>query len=224
MENIIELKDVSKAYKTKSGKIFVLKDISLEIKPGEFVSVTGYSGSGKTTLMNILGLLDLPDSGIYSFEGEKIKGLKSKKITNLRREKIGYIFQNFNLLPGLTAMENVLLPLYYKGIRGKTGKILSENALKSVGLYSRKDHKPSALSGGQKQRVAIARALVTNPKVILADEPTGNLDGKTGDEIFELLKDFNRKGGTVILITHSEKLADLCDRKVKLPTIYPDLC
>ncbi len=215
MENIIELKKIEKEYKMRGG-LKALKAIDLSVAKGDFIALTGPSGSGKTTLMNILGFLDTADKGEYLFEGRSSKKLKEREITEIRQRKIGYIFQSFNLLPGLTALENITLPLIYSGISRKKRDELALKTLSLVGLKSHKDHHPYELSGGQKQRIAIARAVVISPTLILADEPTGNLDNKNSEEIVAILRELNNNGATVVLITHSDKIAAAANRKITI--------
>jgi putative ABC transport system ATP-binding protein len=196
--------------------IHALNDVSLCINANEFVSVVGPSGSGKSTLMNILGCLDVPDKGEYILDGVKVSMLHDNKLANIRNQKIGFIFQGFNLIPKLTAIENVELPLVYRGLSAKERLQRARTALEKVGLSDRLTHKPSELSGGQQQRVAIARALVSNPPIILADEPTGNLDSKSGSEIMNILKSLNRAGNTIIVITHDNHVAKMTDRIIRI--------
>lgn len=214
MQHLIELKHINKYYSGKNNRIHALKDISLTIDKGELVAITGSSGSGKSTLMNILGCLDIPTSGIYSLSGIDIMNMSERQQAHIRNKKIGFIFQGFNLIPALTALENVELPLIYKGIPHKMRKILAERALYTVGLEKRMDHKPYELSGGQQQRVAIARAIATKPPIILADEPTGNLDSHSGEVILNTLIKLNRLGKTVILITHDNNVANCAGRQI----------
>lgn len=216
MKHLIELSKIEKYYIAKNNRIHVLNNISLSIDKGEFVAITGSSGSGKSTLMNILGCLDIPTSGSYKLCGENIINMNEKKQARIRNRDIGFIFQGFNLIHALTAYENVQLPLMYRGIPSKQRKALAVNALRMVGLEKRMNHKPYELSGGQQQRVAIARAIATKPPIILADEPTGNLDSQSGEVILEALTRLNENGKTVILITHDSKVADLARRKIKI--------
>ncbi len=211
----IEFKNVSKIYKMGKIDVTALNDVSFNIEKGEFVAIMGPSGSGKSTMLNLIGCLDAPTSGDYYLDGIDIKRFKDDNLAYIRLEKIGFVFQNFNLLTKLTALENVELPLIYAGsVKDRRKKAL--DALRAVGLENRKDHKPIELSGGQQQRVAIARALVNNPSIILADEPTGNLDSKSGKEIMDLLVDLNRKGITIIMVTHDENVASYAKRVIKL--------
>jgi len=213
---MIKIKNLSKIYEMGEEKIHALDNISLNIERGEYVSVVGASGSGKTTLMNIIGLLDVADSGDYSLNDINIKEMTDNELAKIRNQNIGFIFQSFNLLPKLTALENVQVPLMYKGVSNKKSKELAYKALEKVGLIGREKHLPSQLSGGQQQRVAIARALICNPSIILADEPTGALDSKTGIEIVEMLGELNRNGQTIILITHDAKIAEIAKRKISM--------
>lgn len=209
---MIRLNNLCKIYGDEINSIAALKDVSLHVAKGEFLAIMGPSGSGKSTLMNILGCLDTPTSGEYLLNGRKMASLDKKELTRVRGEQIGFVFQSFMLLPKLTAIENVEMPLMYRGIGQKERRRKAKKMLELVGLSSRQSHLPSELSGGQCQRVAIARALVNNPKVILADEPTGNLDTKTGDEIMDILKEFHQDGVTIILITHEPEIAAYADR------------
>ena len=196
--------------------INALNNVNLHIKPHEFVAIVGPSGSGKSTLMNMLGCLDTPTSGTYTLDKNEISELRDDQLADIRNQKIGFIFQGFNLLMKLTALENVELPLIYMGIGTKERHKKSQEALERVGLGGRIHHKPTELSGGQQQRVAIARALVSNPPIILADEPTGNLDSKSGVEIMGMLKELHRAGNTIILITHDNNIAEQARRVVKI--------
>ncbi|MBL4604166.1 MAG: ABC transporter ATP-binding protein [Flavobacteriaceae bacterium] len=213
---MIRIKNLHKSYPIGKDSLHVLKGIDLHIKEGEFVSIMGSSGSGKSTLLNIVGLLDEHDEGDYYLDGKIIKNLNEKKAAVLRNKFLGFVFQSFNLISYKTAVENVSLPLYYKGIGRKERQKTALDYLDKVGLKDWATHLPSELSGGQKQRVAIARALVTNPKVVLADEPTGALDSTTSNSVMDLLKDINDEGMTVFVITHEEEIAALTDRIVRL--------
>ncbi|AOW19467.1 ABC transporter ATP-binding protein [Urechidicola croceus] len=214
---MIELKNLHKSYPIgKKDYLHVLKGINLKINEGEFVSIMGSSGSGKSTLMNIVGLLDIHDEGEYFLNNQKIEKLDEKKAAVLRNKFLGFVFQSFNLIGYKTALENVALPLYYKGIPRKERQKIALEYLDKVGLKEWATHLPNELSGGQKQRVAIARALATNPKVVLADEPTGALDSTTTDSVMDLLKDINDSGMTVFVITHEEEVAEQTDRVVRL--------
>ncbi len=212
----IKLNTIYKSYGKGNNKTSVLEDISLEIEKGEFVAIIGASGSGKTTLMNILGLLDTPDSGTYYLDDEDVSKLTERERSRRRREEIGFIFQNFNLLPRLSARGNVELPMIYDRVNKKNRRFQSRNLLKMVGLEDRARNRPNQLSGGQMQRVAIARALANRPKLILADEPTGNLDSKTGDLIMKILKKLNTKGNTIIVITHDSNVAKYANRIIRI--------
>lgn len=213
---MIRIENLHKSYPIGKDKLHVLKGLDLHIKKGEFVSIMGSSGSGKSTLLNIVGLLDEHDEGNYYLNGEKIEKLNEKKAAILRNKFLGFIFQSFNLITYKTAQENVALPLYYKGIGRKERLKTASEYLEKVGLKPWEKHLPNELSGGQKQRVAIARALATNPKVILADEPTGALDSTTTDSVMDLLKGINDEGMTVFVITHEEEVAEQTDRIVRL--------
>ncbi len=213
---MITMNHIKKTYQMGEEEIHALDDISFDVKTGEFVSIVGPSGSGKSTLMNILGLLDVPDSGEYFLEDINILDLSDSELAEIRNKKIGFIFQGFNLLNKLNAIENVEVPLMYQGISGKKSKEKAKFYLEKVGLKGREKHLPSQLSGGQQQRVAIARALICNPDIILADEPTGALDSKTGQEIMDMLKDLNEAGQTIILITHDLNLATQAKRVVRI--------
>ncbi|NQW35674.1 MAG: ABC transporter ATP-binding protein [Flavobacteriales bacterium] len=213
---MIKLHNLHKSYPIGKESLHVLKGLDLHIKEGEFVSIMGSSGSGKSTLLNIVGLLDTHDSGDYILNGQRIENLNEKKAAILRNKFLGFVFQSFNLINYKTALENVSLPLYYQGIGRKERQEIALQYLDKVGLKDRANHLPSELSGGEKQRVAIARALVTNPKVVLADEPTGALDSTTSHAVMELLKGINREGMTVFVITHEEDIAAETDRIVRL--------
>jgi putative ABC transport system ATP-binding protein len=213
---MISIKNLHKSYPMGKDSLHVLKGLNLEIKEGEFVSIMGSSGSGKSTLLNIVGLLDEHDSGEYYLNNQLIEKLDEKKAAILRNKFLGFVFQSFNLINYKSALENVALPLYYKGIGRKERNAIALDYLAKVGLKERANHLPSELSGGEKQRVAVARALVTNPKVILADEPTGALDSTTSRSVMELLKQINRDGMTVFVITHEEDIAAETDRIVRL--------
>ncbi len=210
---IISLSCIEKTYLSGDNSVHALRGVSLEIFSGDFVAIMGSSGSGKSTLMNVLGLLDIQDSGSYIFEGTETSHLSEDDISELRRKRIGFIFQSFNLLPRSTARENVELPLLYGGLSSRKRRKRADEMLDSVGLSDRSNHMPYQLSGGQQQRVAIARSLCTSPAVVLADEPTGNLDSGNTTEIMNLLKEVNCSGTTVVMITHEKEVAD-CARKV----------
>jgi putative ABC transport system ATP-binding protein len=213
---MIELVNANKIYTTGKFSVHALKDINLSIKQGEFISIIGHSGSGKSTLMNILGGLDTLTNGIYTLDRQVFIDQKPDTLAEIRNERIGFVFQTFNLLPRTSALKNVELPLLYSGVSKKQRKERSLKALDSVGLADRVNHKPNELSGGQKQRVAIARALVNEPSIILADEPTGNLDSKTTEDILELFKELNRLGKTIIIITHEDNVAETANRMITL--------
>ena len=213
---MIRIEKLHKSYPIGKDSLHVLKGIDLHIKEGEFVSIMGSSGSGKSTLLNIVGLLDTHDQGAYYLNGQLIQGLNEKKAAILRNKFLGFVFQSFNLISYKTALENVALPLYYKGMNRKERLIIALDYLDKVGIKDWANHLPNELSGGQKQRVAIARALVTNPKVVLADEPTGALDSTTTDSVMDLLKDINNEGMTVFVITHEEEVANQTKRIVRL--------
>jgi len=211
---LIEIKDLRKKYIMGEMEVEALGGVNLNIATNEFVSIMGPSGSGKSTLMNILGCLDTPSSGQYLFDSIDISSRTDDELSEIRNQKIGFIFQTFNLLPKLDALQNVELPLIYSGVEKHLRKDLAKKALKRLGLENRMNHKPNELSGGQRQRVAIARALVTNPGIILADEPTGNLDTKTGFEIMGIFKELHQEGNTIILITHEPDIAEQADRGI----------
>lgn len=211
---LIEIKDMTKNYAIGDIEIPALQDINLQIAKNEYVSIMGPSGSGKSTLMNILGCLDTPSSGYYLFNGVNVNELNDDELSIMRNKEIGFIFQNFNLLPRLNALQNVELPLIYSGTPIHERREKAMVALNRVGLADRVNHKPSELSGGQRQRVAIARALVTNPGILLADEPTGALDSKTGVEIMKLFYELYSEGNTIIVITHEQEIADYAFRNI----------
>ncbi|WP_288599799.1 ABC transporter ATP-binding protein [uncultured Streptococcus sp.] len=214
MTKLIELKSVNKTYKNGDQELRVLKDIDLEVEKGEFVAIMGPSGSGKSTLMNVIGLLDRPTSGDYFLEGQEVGNLSEKKLARVRNEQIGFVFQQFFLLSKLNAFQNVELPLIYAGVHPAKRKEIAEQYLEKVELGSRMHHLPSELSGGQKQRVAIARALVNRPAIVLADEPTGALDTKTGEQIMDLLTKLNQEGKTIIMVTHEPEIAAFANRRI----------
>jgi putative ABC transport system ATP-binding protein len=213
---IISLKNINKSYGLGKNSLHVLKGIDLDIKKGELVSIMGSSGSGKSTLLNVIGILDNHDVGDYILDGLTIKDLSEKKAAHLRNEMIGFVFQSFNLISFKNAMENVALPLYYKGISRKKRNKIAMEMLEKMGLAEWWHHLPNELSGGQKQRIAIARALVSNPRIILADEPTGALDSKTSLEMMDLLKEINRSGITILIVTHEYDIAHSTDRIIHL--------
>ncbi|KXT65582.1 MULTISPECIES: ABC transporter ATP-binding protein [Streptococcus] len=213
---MLKLKDIHKSYQQGSQEFPILKGIDLHVKEGDFLAIMGPSGSGKSTLMNIIGCLDKANSGTYHIEGTDVSDLSDNQLSDLRNQKIGFVFQNFNLMPKLTACQNVELPLTYMKVPKKERRERALEMLRLVGLEERSDFKPMELSGGQKQRVAIARALVTNPSFILGDEPTGALDTKTSVQIMELFKQFNEQGKTIVIITHEPEVAQLCKQTVVL--------
>ncbi len=216
MSSLIELRDIKKIYRIGQIEVAALAGINLDIDQGEYVALMGPSGSGKSTLMNVLGCLDTPSSGIYKLNGKLVSERSDTELAAIRNKEIGFVFQSFNLLPRQTASENVQLPLVYAGISKSERKAKAEKVLQQVNLTDRMDHKPNELSGGQRQRVAIARALVNNPSIILADEPTGNLDTKTSVEIMELFEEIHAAGNTIILVTHEEDIAQRAKRIVRL--------
>ncbi len=211
---MIELRHIYKSYTLGEVMVPVLRDVSLHVRPHEFVSILGPSGSGKSTLMNIIGCLDVPDSGDYILDGKHIANCTEDQLSDIRGEKIGFIFQQFNLLPDLTAYENVEMPLIYRKMSASERHERVIKTLTQVGLKDRMQHKPSQLSGGQQQRVAIARVLAGNPSIILADEPTGNLDSASGKEIMEIIKKLWKAGNTILLITHDINVANQAERKI----------
>lgn len=213
---MIRLEHIFKIYEMGENKVYALDDVSLRIAPHEFVSIIGPSGSGKSTLMNMLGCLDTPTQGRYLLDGMDVSKKTDDELAEIRNNKIGFVFQGFNLLPKLTAIENVELPLIYSNVSAKERHERALESLRKVGLAERANHKPTELSGGQQQRVAIARALITNPPIILGDEPTGNLDSKSGKEVMEIFKELNRNGNTVILITHDSGVAAQAKRVVRI--------
>lgn len=213
---ILKVENVSKIYHLEGEEIIALDNISLNINKGEFIAIAGPSGSGKSTLMHIVGLLDNPTSGKIILEGEDVANASEKELAKLRNEHIGFIFQQFNLLPRISALENVEIPLLYGGVSASNRKHQATDMLQKVGLQDRLYHRPNQLSGGQQQRVAIARSLVMNPAIILADEPTGNLDSKTGQEIMKLFHDLNNQGHTIVLVTHDPNIAEQAKRQIWL--------
>lgn len=213
---LIRLTNINKSYKNGDQELRVLKDIDLEVEEGEFLAIMGPSGSGKSTLMNIIGLLDRSTTGNYWLEGQEVSQLSEKKLASVRNDQIGFVFQQFFLLSKLNALQNVELPLIYAGVPANQRKKLAKRYLEKVELAERMTHLPSELSGGQKQRVAIARALVNTPAIILADEPTGALDTKTGEQIMQLLTELNNEGKTIIMVTHEPEIAAYAKRKIVL--------
>jgi putative ABC transport system ATP-binding protein len=212
----LSLRDVVKTYVMGEDTVHALRGVSLEIARNEYVAVMGPSGSGKSTLMNVIGCLDTPTSGTYSLEGQMVADMSEYQLADIRNQRIGFVFQTFNLIPRTTVFHNVELPMIYAGVGKGERRARAENAIERVGLKDRMKHKPNELSGGQRQRVAIARALVCNPSIILADEPTGNLDSKTGDEIMGILDELHKGGQTIILVTHEDYIAEHAHRVVRL--------
>ncbi len=213
---LISLKNIFKIYNVGGEEVRALDGIDLDILENEYLAIMGPSGSGKSTLMNMIGCLDTPTSGIYEFEGEMVQVMDDSQLASIRNRKIGFVFQTFNLLPKATAQHNVEIPLVYANIQKKDRTKMATDALESVGLADRLHHKPNELSGGQRQRVAIARALVNKPSIILADEPTGNLDSKSGSEIMTILDDLHKNGNTIILVTHEDDVAQHAHRIIRL--------
>ena len=213
---MIELQNIRKIYKLGDEEVRALDGVSLKVQEREFVAIVGASGSGKSTLMNMIGCLDTPDEGEYYIDGQNVTEMSERELSTMRNRKIGFIFQQFNLLPKLTAYENVELPLIYQGLPGKERHARVEEALSRVGLANRMKHRPNQLSGGQQQRVAVARALATHPSLILADEPTGNLDSKSTRDIMELIHELHRQGNTIVLITHDDDIAQEAQRQVRI--------
>lgn len=216
MSTLVEIRDVCKIYNPGENEVRALDNIDVSINEGEFVAIIGQSGSGKSTLMNVLGCLDIPTSGEYQLHGQDVSVLDDDQLSDIRNKEIGFIFQGFNLIPNLTAIENVELPLIYRGVSKSERVKLAEKALIKVGLENRMEHKPSEMSGGQQQRVAIARAIAQAPPIILADEPTGNLDSVSTKEIMQILTELNEEGRTVILITHNNEIAIKAKRIIKI--------
>ena len=214
-EAIIELHDINKTY-FGGAPLHVLKGVNLTIERGELVAIMGASGSGKSTLLNIIGLLDTHDSGTYILDGQEVKNLSENRAATLRNKKIGFVFQSFNLISYKDALENVALPLFYRGTGRRKRNAKAMELLKKMGLDTHHDHKPNELSGGQKQRVAIARALISEPEVILADEPTGALDSKTGEEVIDLFRSLNAEGMTIVVVTHDPNVASRCNRIIRI--------
>lgn len=216
MKPLIKVENIHKIYNPGENEVRALDGISLEIQKGEFVAIIGHSGSGKSTLMNMLGCLDVPTSGSYFLNGHDVAKLSDNNLSDIRNKEVGFIFQGFNLIANLNAVENVELPLIYRGLGKQRRKMIAAEALNKVGLGSRMRHKPSELSGGQQQRVAVARAIAAQPPIILADEPTGNLDTKSSKEIMEILKALHKGGRTVIIITHDDDIAQQVKRVVRI--------
>ena len=215
-ETLIQLSDIRRTYKVGGEEVHALRGVSLNIHRGEWVAIVGQSGSGKSTLMNVLGCLDTPTSGTYRINGKDVAGLTDDQQADIRNQEIGFVFQTFMLLPRETALANVELPLVYRGLSGRKRRKMAIEALEKVGLADRMKHRPNELSGGQRQRVAVARALVGNPSLLLADEPTGNLDSATGEEIIRLFQELHGAGNTILLVTHEPKLAARCPRAVRI--------
>ena len=224
MKKLIDLSGINKSYRNGDQELQVLKKINLQVEEGEFLAIMGPSGSGKSTLMNIIGMLDRPSSGTYHLDGKEVARLGEKKSAKVRNQEIGFVFQQFFLLSKLNALQNVELPLIYAGVSQSKRKALAKQYLEKVELETRMHHLPSELSGGQKQRVAIARALVNRPSIILADEPTGALDTKTGEQIMELLTELNKEGKTIIMVTHEPEIAAYAKRQIVIRdgVIYSD--
>lgn len=213
---LLELNRIAKSYPIGTETVYALRSITASIEKGEYVALMGPSGSGKSTLMNILGCLDTPTGGTYILNGKEVSQLNDNELADIRNKEIGFIFQTFNLIPRSTALDNVALPLVYAGIPKEERIKRAEKALEDVGLSDRAQHKPNELSGGQRQRVAVARALINNPSIILADEPTGNLDSKTSQEIMQLFEEIHRQGNTVIVVTHEEDIARHAHRIIRI--------
>ena len=217
---MIQIENISKVFRTSEVETVALNHVNLEVKEGEFVAIMGPSGCGKSTLLNILGLLDNPTEGSYRLMGQEVAGLKEKERTHMRKGKLGFVFQSFNLIDELTVFENVELPLLYAGVSTRERVKRVNEALERMQIAHRTEHYPQQLSGGQQQRVAIARAIVTNPRIILADEPTGNLDSTNGNEVMNLLKELNHDGATVVMVTHSEENAREAERIIRMMDGY----
>lgn len=213
---VIEIKNVTKRYDDEAGVLDALNGVSLTVMPGDFIAIMGPSGSGKSTLMNIIGLLDRPTTGQYLLEGTDVSNLSDRKLARLRRDNIGFVFQAFNLLPRLNLLQNVEMPMIYQNIRASRRRTRASEVLKRVGLGDKLTNKPSQISGGQVQRAAIARALVNRPSLVLADEPTGNLDTKKSEEIMQLLRELNKKGVTIVVVTHNPEVADYAKTTVEV--------
>ncbi len=218
MENgeIIKLNGISKTYRIGESEVRALDNVSLSIRGGDFLAIMGPSGSGKSTLMNIIGCLDVPDKGEYLLRGVEVSEMDEDELAEIRNREIGFVFQMFNLLPRITVLRNVELPLIYAGWKWRKRRDAAEKALEAVGLSHRMDHTPTELSGGEMQRVAIARALVNRPSIVLADEPTGNLDSKTGDEIMGIMTNLNREGHTIVMVTHEKEVGQHAHRIIRL--------
>jgi len=213
---ILDIRDVTRTYVMGDQEVNALRGVTLSIKKGEYVAIMGPSGSGKSTLMNTIGCLDIPSTGTYSLEDELVSQKSEDELAEIRNKKIGFVFQTFNLVPRISVFQNIELPLIYKGVSKRERKVIAQRAIDAVGLGDRAGHKSNELSGGQRQRVAIARALVCEPSIILADEPTGNLDSSTGEEIMGLLNTLHQKGNTIVLVTHEDEIAEHASRIVRL--------
>jgi putative ABC transport system ATP-binding protein len=213
---MIKMHDMSKVYRTSDVETTALNQVNVEIEPGEFIAIMGPSGCGKSTLLNVLGMLDSPDAGSYSFAGENVAGYSENQLAEIRKQNIGFIFQSFNLVDELTVAENVMLPLLYQKVPAKERDERVQTVLERVGIAHRADHRPQQLSGGQQQRVAVARAVITNPKLILADEPTGNLDSTNGEEVLNLLNQLNDDGTTIVMVTHDQGHAEHASRVINM--------
>ncbi|MEG0803710.1 MAG: ABC transporter ATP-binding protein [Pygmaiobacter sp.] len=222
MEHLIEFRDLYKIYQMGEEQVHALDGVSLHIDRGEFVAIVGHSGSGKSTLMNMIGCLDVPTAGTYELNGKDVSELLDDELSTIRNQEIGFIFQSFNLIKNLNAYENVELPLIYRGVPAKERHALAVEALTRVGLENRMDHRPNEMSGGQQQRVAVARAIAAHPPLILADEPTGNLDSKAGRQVLEIIQQLHAEGNTIVLITHDEDLAKKAGRLVRITDGHVD--
>lgn len=213
---IITMQNVNKSYKMRSGSLHVLKDISLTVEQGEYLAILGPSGSGKSTLMNIIGCMDVLDEGTYNLDGVEIEKAKEKELTNIRNQKIGFIFQKYHLIPTYNVLQNIVMPLLMRGMTLKDARDASMDTIAMLGLAERIDHKPNELSGGQQQRVAIARAIAARPPIIMADEPTGNLDTRSGEDVMKILHELNEEGRTIVLITHDNDIARQATRAIRI--------
>ncbi len=216
MDVLIELQNIGKIYKSGRVSVRALNGVNLRVSMGEMLSIMGPSGSGKSTLMHIMGFLDRPTEGIYLFKGQDTSNFTDEDLARIRNKEVGFVFQSFNLLGRLTAIENVELPLVYAGVKSRERKERALSMLEKVGLFHRAYHKPQEMSGGERQRVAIARALINNPSLILADEPTGNLDSRTGDEIMDIFRQLHSEGRTIVIVTHDQEIAQACERVVRI--------
>ena len=216
MKELIRLEHICKSYRSRNSCVQVLEDIFLSVQKGEFLSITGKSGSGKSSLMNIIGCLDTADSGEYYLDGTDVSEMREKDLARLRSRNIGFIFQSFNLIPSMNALENVSLPLMYRGVRRSERERIAKRALSMVGLSHRLMHRPGEMSGGQQQRTAIARAIAASPSVLLCDEPTGSLDRASGEEVLSVIRDMNKSGVTVVMITHDPEIAAAAGRTIRI--------